>query len=133
VFNKESQINGVFTMKRFCKGVQAVTVELLGVLCVVWMLFGFTAMGLHSVSGQPPALADGLSRKWTAWKEELSTRGLRKAPADSVRQQYVANRLGFFSETYSMAARNHIDELWSAFEPAPAAARTRERYGASHR
>jgi hypothetical protein len=103
--------NGVPKMKRLCQGIQAVTVELLGVLMVVGMLFGFTAMGLHSVSGQPPELGSAVTAQLSTWKDELSNRILRKSPRDEVRERYVANRLGYFSKTYSVAARHHVDRI----------------------
>lgn len=104
-------------MKRLFQGIQAVTVELLGVLLVVGMLFGFTAMGLHSVSGQPPTLGSTVTQQLGAWKDQISTRLLRKDPPDAVRQRYVANRLGYFSKTYSVAARHHIGQLLSDVNP----------------
>ncbi len=115
-------------MKRLFQGIQAVTVELLGVLLVVWMLFGFTAMGLHSASGQPPTLGTNFSQSLIAWKAQLSTRLFRKSPPNAERQQFVANRLGHFSQTYSLAARNHIDQLMGDFDRTT---RVASRYGAT--
>ena len=104
-------------MKRLCQGIQAVTVELLGVLMVVGLLFGFTAMGLHSVSGQPPELGSAVTQQLNTWKEQISMRISRKPPHVEARERYVANRLGYFSKTYSIAARHHIGQLLSDVDP----------------
>ena len=87
------------------------TVEMLGVLMVVGMLFGFTALGLHSVSGQPPTLGSQVSQQLFIWKEQISNRLFRTAQPDPVRQRYVANRLAYYSQSYSVAARNHLDQV----------------------
>jgi hypothetical protein len=98
-------------MKRFCKGVQAVTVELFGILMVMGMLFGFTAMGLHSVNGQPPTLGLEITRQLHAWKDQLSNRLSGPIAANPARERYVANRLAFYSQSYKQAARQHVHEV----------------------
>jgi hypothetical protein len=100
-------------MIRMWHGIRAVTVELLGVLLVVWMLFGFTALGLHSASGQPPTLSADLARQFETWRGQIKNRLTQHLPPESQREQFVANRLTHYSRSYSQAARNHLDELFA--------------------
>ena len=95
-------------MRTFWKAVQAVTVELVGVLLVVWMLFGFTALGLHSVSGQPPRLPLELSERFAAWKGNLVAAAVPDRLPDVQRERYVAERLNFYSQTYAEVAKQHL-------------------------
>jgi hypothetical protein len=62
-------------MKLFLQGVQAVTVELLGVLVVVWSLFGFASWGLKSAAGAEPAWNRTLAAAVSAWKKDSGTQG----------------------------------------------------------
>lgn len=94
-------------MRTLWKAVQAVTVELVGVLLVVWMLFGFTALGLHSVSGQPPRLPLELTERFAAWKGNLVAAVPDRWP-DVQRERYVAERLNFYSRTCAEVAKQHL-------------------------
>lgn len=99
-------------MKRLLGGVRAVVIELCGVLAVVWLLFGFTALGLHGAAGTPPRLPEELSRQWDAWKEHLLPAPSSSDLAAAQREQYVEDRLRQYSRNYAQVARRHIDSFW---------------------
>lgn len=58
-------------MRTMWKAVQAVTVELVGVVLVAWLLFGFTAFGVDRVSGPPTGLSVKLREQLASAKGAL--------------------------------------------------------------
>lgn len=98
-------------MKLVVQAVQAVTMELIGVLLVIWMLFGFASWGLQSAaettSNRDRKVSEVLGI-WTArWTETVSS----PRPRESERTAYVAERLDHYGQLFSMASKNLVSDL----------------------
>lgn len=107
-------------MKLMVQATQAVAVELLGVLLVVWMLFGFASWGLQSATGQGTSwnrqLADALSSRTSlgnhsAAPHRISARSADKAEEDE-RIRYVAQRLDHYGRVLKIVSRNMGRSAW---------------------
>ena len=100
-------------MKLALQALQAVTVEFLGVLLVVWMLFGFASWGLSSATGRKPQWNQTVANVLVTWKNCLAE-AMPQASADNPeRSAYVAQRLDHYGQLFGTASRNFFDETFN--------------------
>jgi hypothetical protein len=97
-------------VKLFLEAVQAVTVELLGVVLVVWSLFGFASWGLKSAAGSEPTWNRSVAGSVESWTSSFSRSAGLAPPSAEVRSEYVAQRLERYGQLLGTAAKN----VWRA-------------------
>src|SRR5262245_20514104 len=99
-------------MKLFLQALQTVTVQALGVLFVVWMLFGFASWSLHSTGGSQ------------TWKQQVTavkpapvvqTR-LEQARLEQQRTEYVARQLTRYGRMLDTASKRMWHRTWANLE-----------------
>jgi hypothetical protein len=101
-------------MKLFIQAVQTVTVELAGVVLVVWLLFGFASWGLRSAMGGGLAI-DRRPAAATAAPSTPARAQIAGAPvagvSDQERAEFVARTLGRYGRMLGSASENLLREV----------------------
>ena len=99
-------------MKLFLQALQTVTVEALGVLFIVWMLFGFASWSLRSTGG-----SQILKQPVTAAKTVPVVRTrLEQARLDQQRTAYVARQLDRYGRMLDTASKQMWRRTWANLE-----------------
>ncbi|MGE0755581.1 MAG: hypothetical protein AB7F89_16960 [Pirellulaceae bacterium] len=100
-------------MKLFVQAIQAVIVELAGVLVVVWMLFGFAAWGLQSATGNKPdwhRRAASYVMRWLPDRAEMAP--ARPSTTEAQRVAFVAQRLDHYGHVLGTLSQNVARRAW---------------------
>lgn len=94
-------------MRLIWKAIRAVTVETIGVVAVVWILFAAAGWTMQSAGVEPRQEA---GRAWNWFGEVAGDIGASVKPTldGDEREQYVEQRLAHYSRAYKQAAGHYV-------------------------
>ena len=109
-------------MRMIWGAVRAVSVEMLGVVFVVWTLFGAAGWSLESAGTRPvqtPGTMQAAAPVWQ-WMSSLPDTIAAAAPSPGPqhdRSDFTANRLDHYGTVYSHAAKQYVERLGDELMP----------------
>ena len=108
-------------MKTILRALQAVIIETIGVVIVLWALFGSAAWTLDSAGVEGAGESMRLTRLLDPWKGRI-TRMLAVQETPSPAPIDVEQRLDHYSQLYGEAAANYIKQVASNLATSESAA-----------
>lgn len=96
-------------MRMIWQAIRAVTVEVMGVGAVIYMLFGAAGWTMESAGVRPQQEVDR-ARKWLQETTDQVTATITPNLTADQRQQFAAERLGYYGHLYGDAAGGYASQ-----------------------
>ena len=99
-------------MRLIWAAIRAVTVEMIGVIVVVWFLFGAAGWTLESAGARP---TDEAKQLWDSFAD-TTVQAVQVPEDEQQRAIYVEGRLEHYSQLYRDAAQRHLRRVGEDFD-----------------